>query len=112
MKVLLIKKKISEVTMESRGYYEWKLLKVNLLSGIIYIMMRYWGKESVSSSLLAAMIPFGIQFFNSIVPFNVCGSIGIVVGFWIIKLVLSAVTGIIACPITTIYYLVKIIKAK
>lgn len=112
MKVLLIKKKISEVTMESRGYYVWKLLKVYLLSGIIYLLVRNLGGEDHSFSLMIAMFPFGVQFFNSVVSFNLFGNSYSVFVFWMIKIILSILIGIIACPITTIYYFVKIVRAQ
>ena len=97
--------------MESRGYYVRKLLKVYLLSGIIYLLVRNLGGEDHSFSLMIAMFPFGVQFFNSVVSFNLFGNSYSVFVFWMIKIILSILIGIIACPITTIYYLVKIVRA-
>lgn len=98
--------------MESRGYYVWKLLKVYLLSGIIYLLVRNLGGEDHSFSLMIAMFPFGVQFFNSVVSFNLFGNSYSVFVFWMIKIILSILIGIIACPITTIYYFVKIVRAQ
>lgn len=98
--------------MESRSYYVWKLLKVYLISGIIYLIFRNLVGEDSSFSLFVAMLPFGIQFFDNVIPINLFGNSSAVVIFWMLKLMLSVLIGVIACPITTIYYIVKIIKAK
>lgn len=103
--------KICEVSMESKSFYAWKLIKVYLLSGIVYLLMRTLSGEDKSFCLFFAMAPFGITLVNSIIPFSFVGEFGIVFMLWVLKLALSAIVGIIACPITTIYYIVKIIKA-
>lgn len=100
--------------MESRGYYVWRLLRVYLLSGIIYFFIRTLGgslAEDRSFAICAAMFPFGVHFFNHVIPFNLFGNSSAVFVFWMIKIILSMLIGFIACPITTIYYIVKIIRA-
>jgi len=98
--------------MESRGYYVWKLLKVYLLSGIIYLLLVNLMKDDKDLAFILAMAPFGINLVNSIIPFGFVGNFGAVFMLWAFKLIFAGLIGIIACPITTIYYFVKIVRAQ
>lgn len=98
--------------MESRGYYVWKLLKTYLICGCIYLVLINLRKDDQILAATLAMVPFGINIIERIFPFDVIGNLGVVLGLWVLKMVLAGIIGWIACPITTIYYLVKIITTK
>lgn len=51
----------------------------------------------------------GLTFFNKIIRFNLFGNHDAVIVFWILKILISFVIGIIAFPVVNIYYITKII---
>lgn len=98
--------------MESRGYYIWKLIKTYLICGCIYLVLLNLIKDDKDIAVIIAMAPFGLNIVERIIPFGFIGNFGVVLMLWALKIFLAGIIGWIACPITTIYYIVKIIKAK
>lgn len=69
-------------------------------------------KDKTGAAVIIAMAPFGINIIERIIPFGFIGNFGAILMLWAFKIFIAGVIGWIACPITTIYYIVKIIKAK
>lgn len=97
--------------MESKGFYAWKLLKIYLICGCIYLVFINLMKDDKELAVILAMVPFGLNVIERIIPFNFIGNFGVVLMFWALKMFLAGMIGWIACPIMTIYYIVKIIRA-
>ena len=101
--------------MEQRKYlleYIWLWVKTLLLysfGGMLLGQFLYHTSFNKECGIFVAMIAFGMTFFNKVVTFNLFGNTNAVFVFWLLKVLLSAVIGIIAFPIVNIYYIVHII---
>lgn len=98
--------------MESRGRYVWKLIKTYLICGCIYLVLSSLMKDDKDIAVIIAMAPFGLNIIERIIPVGFIGNWGVILMLWAFKIFFAGIIGWIACPITTIYYIVKIIKAR
>ncbi len=104
--------------VETRNYLKefivtW--IKALLLYGIVYFFMNaFFEGDTYGASLMGAGVAltvFGMTFFNKVIRFNLFGNTEGVWIFWILKLFISLIIGIIAFPIVNLYYIAKIIKS-
>ena len=102
--------------MEKRHYlleYLWLWLKTFILyalGGVLIGGLVNNGAFDPQIGFFVAMIVFGFTFFDKVVPFNLFGNSDAVFVFWLIKIFLSCLLGVVAFPIVNIYYIIHIIK--
>lgn len=85
-----------------------KVIAVYLVGGFILGTLDGSG-FSRELGIALALVVFGTTFFNKVVPFNLFGNHDAVIIFWILKIVLSFVIGILAFPVVNLYYIINII---
>lgn len=91
--------------------FVWELIKTWVIAFFAYGLGKaFLGEDSGAEALIVACIPFGLTFFNKVVRFNLFGNSNAVIFFWIIKIFLSSIIGVIAFPIVNLYYIIKIIS--
>lgn len=102
--------------MEKRHYfleYLWLWLKTFILyslGGVVIGGLVNNGAFDRQVGFFVAMIVFGFTFFDKVVPFNLFGNTNTVFVFWLLKIVLSCMIGVVAFPIVNIYYIIHILK--
>lgn len=100
--------------MQNRNYFSeylvmWvKVILVYLVGGYILGMLD-GGVFSQYFGCVLALTVFGTTFFNKVVPFNLFGNHDAVFFFWILKIIISFVIGILAFPIVNLFYIINII---
>ena len=100
--------------MGDRNYFAeyvvmWlKVILVYLVGGFILGMLD-GGAFSQYFGRILALTVFGTTFFNKVVPFNLFGNHDVVIFFWILKIIISLVIGILAFPIVNLFYIINII---
>lgn len=99
--------------MDKRNYLKefiWLWVK----AVILYIISGYiFGMNGASfGNLILPTAMFGLTFFNKVVKFNLFGNHDAVLIFWILKIGLSIMIGIIAFPIVNVYYIIMIIRTS
>lgn len=91
--------------------FTWlKALVLYAIGGYLFGAVAKTGFDVMGGVILAATV-FGFTFFEKVVRFNLFGNSDSVIIFWIIKIVISCLIGIIAFPIVNIYYIVRIVAA-
>ena len=93
--------------------YKKELMKV-LIKAVIGAIIGFGlgaglDTSAVFMAIVGAGIPFGWRLISMIVPFNLVGfSVGVLI-FWVVKLSISAMIGVIALPILVVYYIIRIV---
>lgn len=89
--------------------FTWlKALVLYAIGGYLFGAAGGTGFDVMGGVFLAATV-FGFTFFEKVVRFNLFGNSDSVIIFWILKVVISCLIGIIAFPVVNIYYIVRII---
>ncbi len=96
-----------------RVFYLKKLIGAYLAAGLVYIIfINVFPSEDKVMAIMISAMPFGMHLFKYIVPFNLFGDSDSARAFWFIKIMASVIMGIIALPIATIYYIIRIIIGR
>ena len=77
--------------------------------GLIFLIVSTLSDKGIG--WITASFIFGLTFFNKVVKFNLFGNHDIVLVFWIVKVLVSALLGMIAFPIVNGYYIFNIIRS-
>ncbi len=95
--------------MEERNYLKefiWLWIKAiffYVISGYLFGAMASGGFDKNGAPVLPVIL-FGLTFFNKVIRFNLFGNHDIVLIFWVLKIGLSLIIGVIAFPIVNIFY--------
>lgn len=85
-----------------------KAMVLYAIGGYLFGGIAGAGFEVTGGIFLSATV-FGFTFFEKVVRFNLFGNSDSVIIFWIIKVIVSCLIGIIAFPIVNLYYIIHII---
>lgn len=109
---------MGKITEDDGRNYLMEYILLWLKAGIAYavggfILGPITGEGGFSSEIgiYTALIIFGFTFFNKVVHFNLFGNHDAVIIFWLLKILISAVIGMIAFPIVNIFYIIMIIRS-